>query len=113
MPPTYCICDAFADLAADRARCFPRPIADPLGNRTRVLGERTHVADTQTSTGGTTALRNRRAGVNKASTTKNPARCPARACRILLNYPLTIRDSGNASQGKTGPQSPWMAFARA
>ena len=37
----------------------------------------------------------------RAGATKNPARCPARVCRIVLNCALTIRDSGNASQDKT------------
>ena len=39
----------------------------------------------------------------RAGATKNPARCPARVCRIVLNCALTIRDSGNASQDKTPP----------
>ena len=67
--------------------------------RSVILGKRTHVAKMQQSTTCPCPLQ--QGSQQKSGATKNPARCPARACRIVLECALTIRDSGNASQDKT------------
>jgi hypothetical protein len=111
MPPSHCIGKTFSDSAGGSTGRFASPpqVVFHFGE----TNPRCKSATIDGAYHGPLQQGSAYRSPHTKAATKNPARCPARVCRMVLNSVLTIRDSGNASQDKTRPRLFGWAFARA